>query len=84
MQLYSQGANVSDDIVRAVVQKDRERLCSIHQGAHAAHRAGQHRPRWRRRRSQSADLGEALDDMLFASGKLNVKLLGGAQEMAAG
>jgi ATP-dependent Clp protease adapter protein ClpS len=28
----------------------------------------------------SADLGEALDDMLFASGKLNVKLLGGAQE----
>jgi hypothetical protein len=29
---------------------------------------------------RSADLGEALDDMLFASGKLNVKLLGGAQE----
>ena len=28
----------------------------------------------------SADLGEALDDMLFASGKLNIKLLGGAQE----
>ena len=32
----------------------------------------------------SADLGEALDHMLFASGKLNIKLLGGAQEMAAG
>lgn len=30
----------------------------------------------------SADLGEALDDMLFASGKLNIKLLGGASEMA--
>jgi ATP-dependent Clp protease adapter protein ClpS len=29
---------------------------------------------------QSADLHEALDDMLFASGKFNVKLLGGAQE----
>ena len=29
---------------------------------------------------QSADLREALDDMLFASGKFNVKLLGGAQE----
>ena len=28
----------------------------------------------------SADLGEALDDMLFASGKLYIKLLGGAQE----
>jgi ATP-dependent Clp protease adapter protein ClpS len=28
----------------------------------------------------SADLGEALDDMLFASGKLNIKLLGGAQQ----
>ena len=28
---------------------------------------------------KSADLGEALDDMLFASGKLNIKLLGGAR-----
>jgi hypothetical protein len=33
---------------------------------------------------ETADIGEALDDMLFAGGKLNVKLLGGAQEMAAG
>jgi ATP-dependent 26S proteasome regulatory subunit len=32
----------------------------------------------------SDDIGEALDDMLFAGGKLNVKLLGGAQEMADG
>ena len=31
---------------------------------------------------KSADLGEALDDMLFASGKLNVKLLGGVRETA--
>jgi ATP-dependent 26S proteasome regulatory subunit len=30
----------------------------------------------------SGDVGEALDDMLFAGGRLNVKLLGGAQEMA--
>jgi ATP-dependent 26S proteasome regulatory subunit len=30
---------------------------------------------------ESGDIGEALDDMLFAGGKLNVKLLGGAQEM---
>ena len=30
------------------------------------------------------DIGEALDDMLFAGGKLNVKLLGGAKEMAVG
>jgi hypothetical protein len=30
----------------------------------------------------SADLSEALDDMLFTGGKLNVKLLGGAQQMA--
>jgi ATP-dependent Clp protease adapter protein ClpS len=28
---------------------------------------------------ESADIGEALDDMLFAGGKLNIKLLGGAQ-----
>ncbi len=31
----------------------------------------------------SADIDEALDDMLFAGGRLNVKLLGGAQQMAA-
>jgi AAA+ superfamily predicted ATPase len=31
----------------------------------------------------SGDIDEALDDMLFAGGRLNVKLLGGAQEMAA-
>ena len=30
----------------------------------------------------SEDISEALDDMLFAGGKLNVKLLGGAQEVA--
>ena len=33
---------------------------------------------------ESGDIGEALDDMLFAGGKLNVKLLGGAQEMIEG
>ena len=32
---------------------------------------------------KSADLGEALDDMLFASGKLNIKLLGGMQRSPA-
>jgi ATP-dependent Clp protease adapter protein ClpS len=31
----------------------------------------------------SADLAEALDDMLFSGGRLNVKLLGGAREMVA-
>jgi ATP-dependent 26S proteasome regulatory subunit len=31
----------------------------------------------------SEDIDEALNDMLFAGGRLNVKLLGGAQEMAA-
>jgi ATP-dependent 26S proteasome regulatory subunit len=30
----------------------------------------------------SADIDEALNDMLFAGGRLNVKLLGGAEEMA--
>lgn len=30
---------------------------------------------------QSADLGDALNEMLFASGKLNIRLLGGAQMM---
>jgi ATP-dependent Clp protease adapter protein ClpS len=33
---------------------------------------------------ESDDISEALDDMLFAGGKLNVKLLGGAQDMVDG
>ena len=33
---------------------------------------------------ESDDIGEALDDMLFAGGKLNVTLLGGAREMVGG
>ena len=33
---------------------------------------------------ETRDIGEALDDMLFAGGKLNVRLLGGAQELVAG
>ena len=33
---------------------------------------------------ESGDISEALDDMLFTGGRLNVKLLGGAQEMADG
>jgi ATP-dependent 26S proteasome regulatory subunit len=32
----------------------------------------------------TADIDEALDDMLFAGGRLNMALLGGAQAMAAG
>jgi len=32
----------------------------------------------------SADIDEALDDMLFTGGRLNARLLGGAQAMAAG
>lgn len=31
-----------------------------------------------------ADISEALDDMLFTGGKLNVKLLGGARQMSGG
>jgi len=33
---------------------------------------------------ESDDVSEALDDMLFAGGKLNIKLLGGAREMVDG
>ena len=32
------------------------------------------------KRSTPADLAEALDDMLFTGGTLNIKLLGGAQQ----
>jgi ATP-dependent 26S proteasome regulatory subunit len=33
---------------------------------------------------ESADISEALDDMLFAGGRLNIKLLGGAKERVEG
>jgi len=33
---------------------------------------------------QSADVSEALDDMLFTGGRLNVKLLGGARQTSGG
>jgi ATP-dependent Clp protease adapter protein ClpS len=33
---------------------------------------------------ETGDIDEALDDMLFAGGKLNVRLLGGAQDAAGG
>jgi ATP-dependent Clp protease adapter protein ClpS len=33
---------------------------------------------------ESGDIGKALDDMLFAGGRLNIKLLGGAREMVHG
>ncbi len=33
---------------------------------------------------QATDIGQALDDMLFAGGKLNVKLLGGARATGGG
>jgi ATP-dependent Clp protease adapter protein ClpS len=32
--------------------------------------------------TDSSDISEAIDDMLFAGGRLNVRLLGGAQQMA--
>jgi hypothetical protein len=32
----------------------------------------------------SADIDEALDDVLFSGGRLNARLLGGAQAMATG
>jgi len=32
---------------------------------------------------ESGDISEALDEMLFTGGKLNVKLLGGAKEMVS-
>jgi ATP-dependent 26S proteasome regulatory subunit len=33
---------------------------------------------------ETGDISEALDEMLFSGGKLNVKLLGGAQELVEG
>jgi len=65
-------------------------FCGDMSGAHIL--GGEQREKWRTLGSgfdggatvQSADISEALDDMLFTGGKLNVKLLGGAREMSGG
>lgn len=79
VQLYGRGLPLGNDIVREAAQRT--------QGVSAAFIK-----ELMRRVTQasivrdggntvvSADISEALDDMLFAGGKLNVKLLGGARE----
>jgi hypothetical protein len=81
VRLYGRGLTLSDGIVDEAVRRTegvsaafiKELMRRIAQSA-IARDGGQ----W----AISADIGEALDDMLFAGGRLNVRLLGGAQQMA--
>lgn len=81
VELYGKGLSLDADIVDEAVQRTdgasaafikelmrRMAQASVRRDGGASIEAG--------------DIGEALDDMLFAGGKLNVRLLGGAQRMA--
>src|SRR5882672_2540160 len=83
VQLYGKGLPLSDSVVSEAAQRTqgvsaafiKEMMRRVAQ-ASIARDGG--------KTVESGDIGEALDDMLFTGGKLNVKLLGGAQEMVAG
>jgi ATP-dependent 26S proteasome regulatory subunit len=81
VELYGKGLSLDADIIDEAVQRTdgasaafikelmrRMAQASVRRDGGASIEAG--------------DIGEALDDMLFAGGKLNVRLLGGAQRMA--
>lgn len=83
VQLYGRGLSLAPAIVDEIVRRTdgvsaafiKELMRRLAQGALA--RDGGNTV-------IAADINEALDDMLFAGGRLNVKLLGGAQQMAEG
>jgi hypothetical protein len=83
VQLYGKGLPLGDAVVDAAAQRTKgvsaafikELMRRIAQASIARDGGAS---------VESADISEALDDMLFAGGKLNVKLLGGAQEMVDG
>ena len=82
VQLYGKGLPLSDAVASEAVQRTKgvsaafikELMRRVAQASIARDGGTTVEP---------VDLGEALDDMLFASGRLNVKLLGGAEEMTA-
>jgi ATP-dependent 26S proteasome regulatory subunit len=83
VQLYGRGLPLGDAVVREAAQRTKgvsaafikELMRRIAQASIARDGGAS---------VETGDISEALDDMLFAGGKLNVKLLGGAQEMAMG
>jgi ATP-dependent Clp protease adapter protein ClpS len=83
VQLYGRGLPLGDAVVREAAQRTKgvsaafvkELMRRIAQ-ASIARDGGTS--------VESGDISEALDDMLFTGGKLNVKLLGGALEMVDG
>jgi ATP-dependent Clp protease adapter protein ClpS len=81
VQLYGKGLSLNDAVVREAAQRTedvsaafiKELMRRVAQ-ASIARDGG--------KTVLSGDISEALDDMLFTGGKLNVKLLGGVREMA--
>lgn len=83
VELYAKGLHLSDAVVREAVHRTRgvsaafiKELMRRTAQACIARGAG--------KAVAVADIDEALDDMLFSGGRLNVKLLGGAQEIPTG
>jgi ATP-dependent 26S proteasome regulatory subunit len=83
VQLYGKGLQLADAVVTEAVQRTKGVSAAfikelMRRTAQACIGRGGGKA------VKAADIGEALDDMLFAGGKLNVKLLGGAQDMIHG
>jgi ATP-dependent 26S proteasome regulatory subunit len=83
VQLYGAGLPLGDAVVREAAERTRgvsaafikELMRRVAQASITRNGGATVEP---------TDISEALDDMLFTGGKLNVKLLGGAQEMVGG
>lgn len=82
VRLYSQGVELSDDVVDEIVSRtDRVSAAFIKE---LMRRAVQfHLERNGTGRIESADVESALDEMLFSGGSLNLKLLGAEERTAA-
>ena len=82
LQLYSKGLELGDDVIGEAVQRtDGVSAAFIKELMRRATQACIGRSGGST--VTTTDISEALNDMLFAGGKLNVTLLGGAQEMIA-
>ena len=81
VRLYGKGLTLAEPSSRGGRATHRGRQRRLHQGTDAAV-AQASIARAMAATPSSPAISDALDDMLFAGGKLNVKLLGGMREMA--
>ena len=81
VKLYSQGVEVPDAVTAQIVKRTEPRQRGIHQGIDAAFGPVSPRTQWHGANRAFRIVENALEEMLFSGGSLNLKLLGaeGAQ-----